>query len=670
MPHLTALPARHSSLFLLAVLFLCIGLTKPANTQNVQFVQVASFTPPLGSPPYIPVTGDLNHDGKLDLVLVSGPGTGTPSTAYVLLGNGDGTFAPAVGYPISAVGDPPAAQAVLVDFRGNGHLDLALSTGAVLLGNGDGTFQPFVSYGTNLGQKTGITAGDFNGDTKLDIGVADWQLMHGGNTGSLDVLLGQGDGTFAAPLSTALSPPVPETNFIASGDFNQDGKLDVAVGIGSFMQILLGQGNGSFQAKVRYTLGATVQDIVPADFNGDGIPDLAVSNSSSSSQVSIFLGIGDGTFQSPINFTVSQLSLAVSAADLNSDGKLDLLVANTSGFSLWLGNGDGTFSVGTTVPVNGVASSPSNISSGDFNNSGHPGVVVSNDDSVFVFLQGPLPTLGLSPTTLTFTPEAPGKSSAAQTVTLTNSGTAPLTVSGIAIGGANPASFTQTNNCTSPLAANASCQISVISTPDGPGSRSASLTITDNAPGTPQTVVLNGTGSDFALNVTSSTTTTVTPGQAANYAVMVSPISGFDQAVLLSCSGGPAHSTCTATPSSVTPGATANIAVVTPAASAGLTQPFGAFPTNSGLAPWTLFSVVVGLTFIAAGKGSRKGRSSLFYGLTIACLLCIGFTMSACGGGNSPRQTQPTTYTVTVTGTYTSGAASLSHNTTVTLVVQ
>jgi FG-GAP-like repeat len=350
--------------------------------------------------------------------------------------------------------------------------------------------------------------------------------MHGGNTGNVDVLLGNGDGTFGTPISTPLGV-VSQTNSIASGDFSGDGKLDVAGAIG--VQNLLGNGNGTFQPDVRYTLGATVQDIVPADFNGDGILDLAVDNSDASlGQVSVFLGNGDGTFQTPTNLAVGVGSLGIAVADINSDGKVDLVVGTSSGFSVWLGNGDGTFSPGVTVPVMGATAFASNVAVADFNNSGHPGVAVATKNSVFVFLQGPLPTLFPSPAVLTFAPQAPGTSSSAQTVTLTNSGTATLTVSGIGITGANATDFAHTNNCVSALAANASCQINVTSTSNAAGTQTAALNITDNAPGNPQTVALNGMGQDFSLGVTSQMSITVTPGQAANHSVVVATISGFN----------------------------------------------------------------------------------------------------------------------------------------------
>jgi hypothetical protein len=181
---------------------------------------------------------------------------------------------------------------------------------------------------------------------------------------------------------------------------------------------------------------------------------------------------------------------------MNADGKMDLVVGNNSGFSVWLGNGDGTFSLGIAVPVTGAASNSTSVPTADFKTGAPPGVAVSTRNNVLVFLQGAAPVLSLGATSLTFSPQAPGTTSSSQSITLTNSGTATLTVSGIGISGANGSSFAQTNNCTS-LAPNASCQINVTSAPGAAGAQIASLSITDNAPGSPQTVALNGMGSGF-----------------------------------------------------------------------------------------------------------------------------------------------------------------------------
>ncbi len=666
----------------LTVLLLCAGFGPVrAHGQAMQFVQVQTITPAII--PAYPLTGAMNGDGKPDLVVVSNLPNGGVSQAYVFLGKGDGTFSPGPGSPeqdsISVPGWP-----ALADLRGDGKLDLAVPVAdfdgnvmvvSVLLGNGDGTLQPFVGYPLGTYAESGVAVGDFTGNGKLDLAVAESEDFSGYQS-NVSVLLGNGDGTFGSTISTQLPAPAGSTGAIVSGDFNRDGKLDVAVAMQGGIYVLLGNGDGTFQSPVGY--GSSGYSLVAADFNGDGILDVAATNGRT--QVSVFLGNGDGTFQQPGSFNVGTDAWQVLAADMNGDGKLDLVVGTSNGFSVWLGNGDGTFNFAVAVPVQETgAGDPTSLAVADFNHDGRPDVAVIESTnyytgSVIVFLQGSVPALFPSPTVLNFNPQAPGTNSAPQTVTLTNSGTATLTLSSIGISGADATGFAQTNNCHSTLGAKASCQVKVTSIPNAAGTQTASLNITDNAPGSPQTVALNGTGQDFSLAVTSQTRVTVTPGQAANYAIAVSPVNGFAQKVALSCSGAPAQSTCTISPSSVTLNGTdsapADVAVVTSGTSANLAHPTGFPPAGIRIALWLALPGLSGLVLLGRGPRNRQGRA--LHRLTFVCLLFLLMTWPACGGGGSGGGggTPTGTYNLTVTGTFTSGSAKLIHSVEVTLIVQ
>jgi YD repeat-containing protein len=280
------------------------------------------------------------------------------------------------------------------DFNGDGKMDLAVySLGSpsvsILLGNGNGAFT--LASGSPIAQSydpSSIVAGDFNGDGKLDLAVVDVY-------GDLTILLGNGDGTFAvqSSISTVCNSPIS----LEVADFNRDGKLDLAMPCAEVSPsnsygiiILLGSGNGTFSpatgTPVPFNDGFLSAAVV-GDFNGDGIPDLATVNGQSE-KVSILLGNGDGTFTeasgSPISYGDELDSIAV--ADFNGDGHLDIAVADwyDARLKILLGNGDGTFTSGS---VFNTGNGPYALAVGDFNIDGTPDLAVANEyDGTVTFL--------------------------------------------------------------------------------------------------------------------------------------------------------------------------------------------------------------------------------------------------------------------------------------------
>jgi hypothetical protein len=291
-----------------------------------------------GNPKQI-VAGDFNRDGKVDLAVASEIFSGTqeaPGTISVFLGNGDGTFTATATSP--QMGRAPESL-LMADFNGDGKLDLLgisfYDNATVLLGNGDGTFTPVANSGVSPSQPYSGTVGDFNGD-----GIPD--LAEANNLGSpLSIFLGNGDGTFTETTSPYIGPSPYIglwSTFVTTGDFNGDGKLDLAAtNNGGSVTILLGNGDGTFTlaANNPITVGSNPLSIAVADLNQDGIPDLAVANYYGST-VSVLLGNGDGTFTVAANGPEANYPSTIIAADFSGNGIPSLAVGTADGVSVLL----------------------------------------------------------------------------------------------------------------------------------------------------------------------------------------------------------------------------------------------------------------------------------------------------------------------------------------------
>ena len=333
---------------------------------------------PVGAEPVSVALADFNGDGKLDLAVTVVDINNVGSVA-VLLGTGTGAFGPATNFP--PAGKNPQAIAV-GDFNRDGKPDLAVvnfgSDNVSILLN---TTPPPVFFGAQPNVPVGIgpvslAVGDFNGDGLLDLAAATIGVNGRGNT--ISVLLGTGGGGFGAPTAFTAGP----TPFaVAVGDFNRDGNLDLVVAnVGpnldaQTVSILLGTGTGTFGAPTDFTVGTGPISVAVGDFNGDGVPDLATANFGSNN-VSILLGTGTGGFGPATNFPVGTGPVAIAIGDFNGDGNLDLAVANqnSSNVSILLGTGTGGFAPGATVSVGDRAHT---IAVGDFNGDGKPDLAVT-----------------------------------------------------------------------------------------------------------------------------------------------------------------------------------------------------------------------------------------------------------------------------------------------------
>ncbi|MEP7309499.1 MAG: VCBS repeat-containing protein [Acidobacteriota bacterium] len=346
---------------------------------------------PVGGRPWAAIAGDFDSDGRVDVATANRAGT-----VSILLGEGRGRFESAASQPVDCCPE----SIVTGDFDHDGVPDLVTAnfvtgTLSVLRGRRDGRFRSTVSF-TPPALPNQLAVGDFNGDTHLDLAMTN--LADGGGPGNaVFILLGRGDGSFQAGASMAVDSPAG----IVTGDFNADGRADLAVtsDYGRSVTSFLGVGDGTFVRGQVVAVGPDPGAMATADVNGDGQLDLVVANRnrngmSDPGSISILLGRGDGTFQALPEATAGVEPFSLAAGDLNHDGHADLAILNvpvTNGIKrdpnmvIWLGRGDGTFVEAASPPsVAGV----SDVMMADFDADGHPDLAGANGGNFVEILLG------------------------------------------------------------------------------------------------------------------------------------------------------------------------------------------------------------------------------------------------------------------------------------------
>jgi hypothetical protein len=438
--------------------------------------------------PTFVAVGDFNNDGKPDLIVADG------QYVSVLLGNGDGTFQPPKDNSIfSPAGLIPLAVG---NFNHDGNLDAAvLGLGSlqlgILLGNGDGTFREGTKYAVG-GFSNSIIVGDFNGDHKPDLAVTN------GTGNQIYILLGKGDGTFQSEPPFFANGP----GAINTADVNGDGKLDLLF-IASLpnnpnqFTVMLGNGDGTFQAPVYYPSFVMATNIGVGDFNGDHKPDVAIADWDGNA-VGVLLNTGVVSFSptTPLSFNPQLVGTTSTPlmVKLTNTGATTLTITSISVHKPFLLGSKTT--CGTSVAPGAkctlsVVFEPTVMGF-------KTGLLVLNDSasnkSQVIELSATGTWLTVSPTQLNFGDQKVGTKSAPQNVTVTNTGNSAVSVTGVSITGADYNDYFETNTCGSQINPGAACTVSITFEPIFRGTRSALMVI--NGPGGAvwQQVQLTGTG--------------------------------------------------------------------------------------------------------------------------------------------------------------------------------
>ena len=456
------------------------------------------------------VTADFNGDGFPDVAQsLSG---GANGKIGINLGSSHGVLGTTSLVTVSTCANNVVEWVATGDVNGDGKADIVATmqdytgagcqnnTVAVLTGLGTGKFKTAVYYPTgSTAQEQIVYLVDVNGDGKLDIVTENAD-------GTISVLLNKGNGTYnAGTLITSIAAINPHGVYLSFADFNGDGKMDVAVattGNLSAVYVLLGNGNGTFGAPIQTATPYYPITLAAADFNKDGKADLLVTTTANGCTnndrgYAFLKGNGDGTFTpGSLNCLPYQSPSIPVVADLNGDGKLDVVIpyygSIPTGPVVLQGNGDGTF---TSSEISYSGRSAGSAAVADFNGDGMLDVALVNSatfnpEFLTVMFNSTQP-VSVSPLNVNYGSVTVGAKKA-ETVILTNNQKTSLAISSITVGGTDPGDFSAKSACGSSRKAGWDCTITVTFLPTVTGARSATLSIKDAA-GT-QIVQLSGTG--------------------------------------------------------------------------------------------------------------------------------------------------------------------------------
>lgn len=606
---------------------------------------------------------DVNGDGKPDLLIgnMCADGTCSNGSVGVLLGNGDGTFQTSVTY---RSGGLYTFSLAIADVNGDGKPDLLVanecadnncSNGVigVLLGNGDGTFRNPVAYSSAGLYTLAIAIGDVNGDGKPDVVLANQcGSSNDCSTGSIGILLGNGDGTFQSA-TTTVAPVLANVQSLVLADFNGDHKLDVASGAGNV--VLLGNGDGTFQTPI--ALGANGPGIAVGDFNGDGRPDLAVGG------VSVLLNVSKGFVFPTTTTLVSSANPSILGESVSFTATVTAQVTGTPTGTITFS--DGNIPLGQSTLAAGTASlAISSLTLGS-----HSVVASYSGDSTFTGSASTVESQTVQKAdTSTSLNAAPSTANLNQNITLT----ATVTSGNSSVPAGTATFLDGTSSIGSSSLNGGVAALSTSALAAGMHNITAQYSGDSNFNSSVSSVTsVVVTTSSFSVSASALSPATVLPGGTAQSTITITSAVGFNPSnIKLSCNISPAVGpslVCSLGPISVAGQlSSSTLTVSTIRRRIALTSQ----PTKQGFNKLTILALLLPALFLC-GTGIGKFGRRKFIAIGFACLILTSCMLqTACGGYRTSdavsSQTPAGTYTVTVTA----NGGGMQQTTQVTLVVQ
>lgn len=643
-------------------------------------------------------------------MVVATDNVGNGSEYLALSGTGNGAAvslsSAALSFPSTLVGSTSAAQTFTLTNTGNAALNIS-------------AISPTAGFAMDKNTTTCSTGTAVVAGTQCTIGVTFTPSGAGAASGSLTIV-GTGNGVAVTVPAVSLSGTglAPVASLSAAG-LTPFGNQRVGTTSASQPVTLDNAGNAAL----------TISNIaVTADFTQTNNCGTSVAASSSCTINVSFAPTVSGALTGSLAVTDNTNEVAGSTQTVTLSGTGTTVVLSASSPSLSFGNqslnttsavqpetitntgsaaltftaiaATGDFAVATTgttcstsAPVAPAGTCVINVTFSPTATGSRSGSLMLTDNAtgspqtIGLSGTGTAPAVSLSSSSLTFAAQISQTTSAAQSITVTNTGTANLTFTAIGVSGPFAVAASGTTCSTAnPVAASGTCTVAVTFTPVAGGAASGSLSLTDNAPGSPHTVTLSGTGQDFSFAPPSgsSSTASVAPGAPANYTLSIGGQGGLSGMVNFTCLGAPSEAVCTVSPNPATAGNTptpVTVTVTTTAASVGAPRSRPLPPVPPTLPDWRgLMILALALAAMSWVLRRRRQLGVSRWKLAMASFgtgLLLTLALAGCGGGSggggggtpSNPGTPAGTYSLIVTGTVGSGASALSHNVSLTLTV-